>query len=234
MLGIVPELRDAAWANRGFHQRAASWIADQGIRQFLDIGSGLPAIGNTHEVVRRFCPDARVVYVDSDPLVEDAYAGQLDGHGDRVGVLCADPRDPDAILEHPRVRALIDPGQPVGLLMTRLLNFVEDEPGPRDLLDRYVRHAAPGSYLALSQITDEAKPPMAVEGVRSGLSSGAEHLHFRKKREVARLFEGLELVPPYAGSGPEIAYCGIWGAEDVRLADSEGSRWIYCGVARIP
>src|SRR5215468_5068469 len=88
----APELVDSAWANRGFHQRAAKWIAEQGVRQFIDIGSGLPTVGNTHEVVRRVAPDARVVYVDIDPMVL-AYGSHLLGLDDRAAVVLADLRD---------------------------------------------------------------------------------------------------------------------------------------------
>lgn len=233
MLGIVPELRDTVWANHGFHQRAAAWIANQGIRQFLDIGAGLPIAGSTHEVVQRIQPGARVVYVERDPMVE-IYREQAADSGGRVGVLCADPREPAAILDHPRVRALIDPDQPTGLLMTGVMTVVADESGPHDLVASYVRRQAPGSCLALSHMTDDMKPPAAVAGCRSVFDSATERLHFRSGSEVARFFDGLDLIPPYGGAPPEITYCGIWGAEDVTLADSEGSRWLYCGVARIP
>lgn len=233
MLGIVPELRDTVWANRGFHQRAATWIANQGIRQFLDIGSGLPAVGNTHDVVQRVHPDAHVVYVDNDPMIE-ACRDEIPGLGVTVGVLCADLREPATILDHPSVRALIDPSQPTGLLMTGVMMFVADESGPYDLVARYVRQQVPGSYLALSHWTHDAKPPASVAGCRSVFDAATEHLYFRSRREVSRFFGGLELIPPYAGAPPDITYCGIWGAEDVTLADSEGSRWLYCGVARIP
>src|SRR5262244_3364522 len=107
----IPEIVDAAWANRGFHQRAARWIAEQGVRQFIDIGSGLPTVGNTHEVVRRVAPDARVVYVDSDPMVL-AYGKVLLGDDENATVILADVRDPDAVLGHADLRGLIDFTQP--------------------------------------------------------------------------------------------------------------------------
>lgn len=232
MLGLVPELRDTVWANRGFHQRAAAWIARQGIRQFLDIGAGLPTVGNAHEVVQRIHPGAHVIYVDNDPMV-DLYSEQIIDLGGTVSVICADLREPETILDHPSVRKLIDPGEPTGLMMTGVMMFVADESGPHDLVARYVRHLAPGSYLALSHMTHDAKPPVAVEGCRAVFDAATEHLYFRSKSEVARFFDGLRLTPPYAGAAPEITYCGIWGAEDVGLADSEGSRWLYCGVGRI-
>src|SRR5579863_10442634 len=143
ILTVVPEIRDCAWSNRGFHQRAAAWIAKQGVRQFLDIGSGLPTVGNTHDVVQKIHSDARVVYVDNDPMVELHSQGIL-GEGGRVSVLCADLREPDSILGHPEVRKLIDPAQPTGLLMTAVLMFVADEADPWRLVDSYLRALPPG------------------------------------------------------------------------------------------
>lgn len=233
ILGIVPEIRDTVWANRGFHQRAATWIAKQGIRQFLDIGAGLPTVGNTHEVVQRIQPGAHVVYVDNDPMVQ-LHSEQIIDTGGRVKVICADLRQPDTILEHPSVLELIDPSRPTGLLMTGVMMFISDSSKPWDLVDRYVRHMAPGSYLSLSHLTADSKPPAAVEGCRAVFDGATEHLYFRSKDEIERFFDGLSLTPPYAGAGPRVTYSGIWGAEDVALADSEGSRWLYCGVARIP
>jgi len=233
LLTVVPEIRDCAWSNRGFHQRAAAWIAQQGVRQFLDIGSGLPTVGNTHEVVSKVHPDARVVYVDNDPMVE-LHSQEIIDESAGVSVLCADLRDPDSILDHPAVRELIDPAEPTGLLMTAVLMFVADSDDPWDLAARYVRAVRSGSYLSLSHLTDDAKPPRAVEGFRRVFDHATEQLHFRSKAQVARFFDGLEMVPPYPGAAPAITYGGLWGAEDVRLADSDGSRWLYCAVARKP
>jgi len=239
ILTVVPEIRDCAWSNRGFHQRAAAWIARQGVRQFLDIGSGLPTVGNTYDVVRKVWPDARVVYVDIDPLVDlhtaaMTYSGELLDCAGKVGVLCADLRDPDSILDDPAVREVIDPAEPTGLLMTAVMMFVADSCDPWGLVSRYVSAAGPGSYLSLSHLTDDAKPPSAVEGFRRVFDQATEHMHFRSKDAIARFFDGLEIVAPYAGGAPAITYSGLWGAEDVALADSDGSRWLYCAVARIP
>ena len=237
LLGAVPELRDTAWSNRGFHQRAASWMARQGIRQFLDIGSGLPTVGNTHEVVARVDEDARVVYVDNDPRVDLHSQTILEGDsetGARVSVLCADLRDPESILEHPALRSLLDPAQPTGLLMTGVMMFVADSDDPWGLVSRYVRAMGPGSFLSLSHLTDDAKPPAAVDAFRRVFDAATEHLYFRSKAGVARFFDGLEIIPPYPGAEAALTYSGLWGAEDVALADSDGSRWLYCAVARVP
>ena len=234
ILRCVPEIRDCAWSNRGFHQRAASWIAKRGIRQFLDLGSGLPTVGNTHEVVRKIHRDARVVYVDNDPLVELHSREILGSAGGHVGVICADMRDPDAILGHPVVRELIDPAEPTGLLMTAVLMFVGDESDPHGLVRRYVSAVGPGSCLALSHLTDDAKPPVTVDAFRRVFDRATEQMHFRSKAEIAKFFDGLEVQSPYRGAPPALTYSGLWGAEDVQLADSDGSRWLYCAVARVP
>jgi hypothetical protein len=234
ILRSVPEIRDCAWSNRGFHQRAATWIAKRGIRQFLDLGSGLPTVGNTHEVVRKIHRDARVVYVDNDPLVELHSREILGKAAGQVGVICADLRDPDAILGHPVVRQFIDPAEPTGLLMTAVLMFVADESDPHGLVRRYLRAVGPGSCLALSHLTDDAKPPVAVDAFRRVFDHATEQMHFRSKAEIARFFDGLDVQPPYKGAQPALTYSGLWGAEDVQLADSDGSRWLYCAVARVP
>ncbi|MGH3247345.1 MAG: SAM-dependent methyltransferase [Trebonia sp.] len=233
ILTVVPEIKDCAWSNRGFHQRAAAWIARQGVRQFLDIGSGLPTVGNTHDVVGKINQDARVVYVDHDPMVELHSKGILDESG-RVRVVCADLREPDSILDHPAVRELIDPAEPTGLLMTAVLMFVADSADPWSLVARYVGAMGSGSYLALSHLTADAKPPLAVDGFRRVFDRATEQMHFRSKTQVGRFFDGLEVVPPYAGAAPWLTYSGLWGAEDVQLADSDGSRWLYCAVGKKP
>jgi len=233
ILTVVPEIRDCAWSNRGFHQRAAAWIARQGVKQFLDIGSGLPTVGNTHEVVRKIHPDARVVYVDNDPMVE-LHSQEIIDESGQVSVLCADLRDPDSILDHPAVRELIDPAEPTGLLLTAVLMFVADADDPWKLVARYLSELRPGSYLSLSHLTDDAKPPLAVDGFRRVFDHATQQMHFRSKAQVARFFDGLELVPPYQGAMPALTYSGLWGAEDVQMADSDGSRWLYCAVAEKP
>jgi O-methyltransferase involved in polyketide biosynthesis len=228
---LVPEIGDSAWANRAFHQRAARWIAGQGIRQFIDIGAGLPTQGNTHELVQRVAPDARVVYVDNDPMVL-AHAMALLGDSANTKIIMADLRDPGSVLDLPELRAVIDLGQPTGLLMTGVMYFVADDADPWSLVDAYVRAMAPGSYLALSHLTADSKPTRAVAESRDVYARGTENIHFRSRAQVERFFAGLELVPPYEGAPPEVTHVGLWGAEDPGLADTDDSRWLYCGVAR--
>ncbi len=233
ILSVVPEIRDCAWSNRGFHQRAAKWIAERGVRQFIDIGSGLPTVGNTHEVVQSVIPGARVVYVDNDPMVAEQ-GGRLLAEDRTTRVICADLREPETILDDREVRELIDFSQPAGLLLTAVLMFVADTSDPWGKVARYVGALAPGSYVALSHLTDDYKPPVTTERFRAVFDQATEHLYFRSGIAIARFFKGLEIVPPYDGAEPAISYTGVWGAEDPVLADTDGQRWLYCGVARKP
>jgi trans-aconitate methyltransferase len=228
----MPELADAAWANRGFHQRAALWMArDMGIRQFLDIGSGLPTQNNTHQAVRKAAPDARVLYVDHDPLVRVHADALLTGEGN-TQMITADLRDPESVLKNPETRELLDFSEPVGLLMTAVLHFVSDGSDPYGLVARYVAELAPGSYLALTHITADQKPPAAVSAILDIYANATEQIYMRTRDEVERFFEGLELIAPYDGAKPAVTYVGEWGAEDAGLADSDGSRWCYGAIGR--
>jgi hypothetical protein len=151
-----------------------------------------------------------------------------------VSVICADLREPDTILDNGELRKMIDFQQPVGLLMTAVMHFVSDIADPWTLLSRYLDELVPGSYLSLSHLTDDYKPPVAAEGFRAVFDSAADHLYYRSEAKVARFFDGLEVISPYEGAGPGVTFAGYWGCEDVELADSEGSRWLYCAVAKKP
>jgi hypothetical protein len=152
---------------------------------------------------------------------------------DTVSVLCADLRDPDSILSSDIVRELIDPREPTGIMMTAVLMFVSDASDPWRLVSRYVHAVPAGSFLSLTHLTDDSKPPAAAEGFRAVFDHATEHMHFRSKAQVEGFFAGLELVPPYEDARAEVSFAGLWGAEDPELADSEGSRWMYSGVGKI-
>jgi hypothetical protein len=171
--------------------------------------------------------------VDSDPLVL-AYAQEMLADDGTTAVIQADLREPDSVLNHPELRALIDFGEPVGVLMTAVLHFVADGSDPWGLVAQYVRALAPGSYLAVSHVTADNVPRRGVEAGLDVYAQATENVYMRSRAEVERFFEGLEMVPPYDKGVPGLAFLGEWGAEDPGLADSDGSRWGYCGVARIP
>jgi hypothetical protein len=138
------------------------------------------------------------------------------------------------VLSHPQTRELIDFGQPAGLLMTAVVHFVGDSSDPWGLVARYMAALAPGSYLALSHVTADQKPPAAVRAILDIYAGATERIYMRTRAEVERFFAGLELVPPYEGAPAAVTYVGEWGAEDPALADSDGSRWCYGAVARRP
>jgi hypothetical protein len=227
----IPDVVDALWANRGFHGRAAVWMARHGIRQFLDIGSGLPTQNNTHESAHKVDPEARVVYVDNDPMVA-AHAGALLAADGTTAVILADLRQPKALLSHPDLLGLIDFAEPVGVLMTDVMHFVPDSEDPWGLVAQYMAAVPPGSYLALSHGTDENLPPSQTQATAETMAKSTATVHARSRVDVQRFFEGLELVPPYQDAEPAITYAGLWGAEDLEAADTDGSRGFYCGVAR--
>jgi SAM-dependent methyltransferase len=231
---MMPELADAAWANRGFLQRAVRWMAEEaGIRQFIDIGAGLPTQNNTHDAAQAVAPDARVVYVDHDPMVR-RQAEHLLAEASGTKVIVGDLRDPGAILGDKELAELIDFAQPVGLVLVAVLHFIGDDLDPWGLVARYVSALAPGSYLALSHVSADRKPTRVVQTIDDLYSRASERPYMRSRAEVERFFNGLELVPPYAGAEPAVTFVGEWGAEDSLAADSDGSRWSYCGVARRP
>ena len=233
IITAMPDLPDAAWANRSFHQRAARWLAEQGIRQFLDLGSGLPTVGNTHEIVQKVAPDARVVYVDIDPMVALISADVLGGSATAT-VVTADLRDPATVLGDRDLRALIHDGEPTGLLMTAVMHFVAPGSDPWGLVAKYVDALAPGSYLALSHVTADRLPPSGVQEGLEVYARATENIYVRSRDEVQRFFDHLDMVSPYDGAPPGVCYVGEWGAEEPSLADSDGSRMLYCGMGRRP
>ena len=146
ILRAVPEVRDMARENRAFLQRAVRFlVGEAGIRQIIDIGTGIPAAGNVHEVAREMAPDVRVIYVDNDPIVHVHASALLTGTGS-TRIVLADLREPATILAHPRVRELIDFSQPVALLLVAILHFITDDANPGQIIATF-RDALPlGSY----------------------------------------------------------------------------------------
>lgn len=192
----MPKAPDAARSNRAFHQRAAVWMAQHGIRQFIDVGAGLPTRDNTHEVVKRINPGSLVVYADNDPVVLAHAHALLADHDHGVAVIGADVRNPESILGHDTVRNLIDFNVPCGVLMTGLWHFISDEADPQGLMARYADAVAPGSCFALAQATADARRPQEVQGAIDGYAGTSEGLHMRTRAQFTAMFAGLEILPP--------------------------------------
>ncbi|WP_243716822.1 SAM-dependent methyltransferase [Actinomadura sp. KC345] len=227
----MPELEDAAWANRGFLQRSTRWLAEQGIRQFIDIGAGLPTMNNTHDAAQAVAPDARVVYVDNDPIVR-VHANTLLEGSSGTAFITAELRDLDGVLGHEETLATLDLGEPVGLLLMAVTHFLSDEEDPWGLVRRYMSRLAPGSYLAMSAATPDRHAEGAVDAINDVYARSTSNAYMRSRPDVERFFDGMEIVPPWKGAAPKVCYIGEWGAEDPDAADSDGSRWAYCAVAR--
>ena len=229
---VLPEIGEAAWATRGFLQRAVKRMAvDWGIRQFIDLGAGLPTQRNTHQVVAEVTSGARVVYVDIDPRVIERGRLLLAGL-DGTTVVQGDLRRPDDILGHPETQRLINFDEPVGLLMVAVTQFVADSDDPWGIVGRYVEAIAAGSYLALSAPTGDHQAERIVDVVRSVYAATPTSAKERTRAEIERFFRGLDLVPPYPGADRVVTHVGLWGAEDAEVADDDASRWFYAAVGR--
>jgi hypothetical protein len=199
LLQAVPNARTGARENRGFLGRAVRYLAEEaGIRQFLDIGSGLPTAGNVHEVAQSVAPESRVVYLDNDPIVMAHARALLASHpAGRTAYVQADLHAPAAILDHPSVRETLDFSQPIALMLVAVLHFFPDEEDPRGIVSTLLRALPPGSYLVASHVTaDYNDPDTAADGVQAVQSRGVP-IRTRTAEEFADLaFADLKLVPP--------------------------------------
>lgn len=189
-----PELPLIMQANRAFLRRAVRYLVDQGITQFLDIGSGIPTVGNVHEVAQAATPDARVVYVDIDPVAV-AHSRSILAGDEQTEVVHADLRDVGSVLDDPRTTRLLDLSEPVGVLMVALLHFVPAEAGLAGVIDRYRAVMAPGSHLVVSHATYEGQPDQAGPHTALYQRTGTP-MTMRSRAEVTALFEGFDLVEP--------------------------------------
>ena len=182
-------------ANRAFIGRAVRFLAANGVRQFLDIGSGIPTQGNVHEVAQHADPAARVAYVDIDPVAVAHSKALLNGNAG-AAIIQADLREPEHILGHADTRRLIDPGQPTGLLLVSILHFIADDEDPWRIVATLRDALAPGSYLVVSHGTNEDRPDVA-SAVEKVYNRGvATALHLRSRRDILRFFDGFAVVDP--------------------------------------
>jgi SAM-dependent methyltransferase len=192
---VEPNTRAMARANRAFLGRAVRFLADAGIRQFLDIGSGIPTEGNVHEVAQHAAPGAHVVYADIDPVAV-AHSKAILAGDDSTVVIEADLREPEKILTHQAVRRLIDFSHPAGLLLVSVLHFIADADDPWQIVATLRDALAPGSYLVLCHGTDEGKPTVARAAAKVYNRSVTTDLSIRSRAEILRFFQGFDLVDP--------------------------------------
>jgi SAM-dependent methyltransferase len=189
---VMPGAKRIAHANRAYLGRVVQWLADAGVTQFLDIGSGIPTLGNVHEVAQDAAPDSRVVYVDIDPVAVEQSRSILAGNP-RATVVEGDLRRPGEILRHPEVTELLDFSRPVAVLMIAVLHFVSDDDDPAGIIARVGDALVPGSYLALSHATPVHED---LQTIRQMYQRTSTPLHMRTADQVAALLTGLHIVEP--------------------------------------
>jgi SAM-dependent methyltransferase len=224
----MPCVADVARLNRSFLRRAVHFMIDNGIRQFLDIGSGIPTVGNVHEIAHQVEPSCRVVYVDKEPIAVEHSRILLRGN-DRAIVVQADLRDPDDLLGRPELERHLDFNEPIGLLTLLVWHFVSDRHDPAGLMARYRAALAPGSYLALSHLTRDGASRTMNEVIDDTTQSTPDEVFPRDHEQVTKLFAGFELLTP------GVVGCAAWrpaGPGD--FSDEPASNAaVHAGVGRV-
>jgi SAM-dependent methyltransferase len=225
LLAAIPDLRTFARQNRAFLGRVVRYLAaEAGIRQFIDIGTGLPSPGNVHEIAQAVAPGAHVVCVDNDPVVLAHGRAMLHGVPS-TAIIEHDLRQPEAILADPQLGKLIDFAEPAALLLVAVMHFISDEDDPPGLVRRLVSALAPGSYVALTHATADSRPESA-EGEKVYERASAQ-ARARTRDQVAAMVAGLDLVEPGLVWAPE------WRPDaDAGAGDDPRRSHVYAVVAR--
>jgi hypothetical protein len=222
---------DEAWmvarANRAFLQRAVRYCCAQGIRQFLDLGSGIPTVGNVHEIAQQIDPECRVVYVDNDPVSVATTRHMLEGVPN-TAVVDADIRDPDAVLGAGETQ-LLDFSRPVAVMMAAVLHYVSFADDAPAIVNRYKAVLTSGSFLAISHTTDDPRPEVAA-AIKKIFDETATPVTHRSREQVIEFFDGLELVEPGVVWTPQ------WRPDDTSGPgyDCPERSATFAGVARVP
>lgn len=225
VLEMAPDVPLAALENRELLKRAVSFLTEKaGITQFVDIGPGLPTQANVHQLAKQHAPDARVAYVDNDPVVL-AHGRSLLSHVPGVAIIDGDLREPERILSNPALRALIDFTEPVALCMSLVLHFIPGRNDPYAIVARFRDELCPGSYVVLTHMTGDEREAGTLAGITHVYSDATAPLTMRSRAEVARFFVGFDLVEPgvvFMSQWRPTAEYYAWGS----------TRWAYAGVGR--
>jgi SAM-dependent methyltransferase len=222
---MTPNIGETMRSNRVFLRRAVRYLVSQGVRQFLDIGSGIPTAGNVHEIALEAAPDAAVVYVDIDPVAVEHSRAILAGE-DRAGVICADVRDIDRVLAEAGKLELIDFTEPVGVLLAGVLHFVPDTDDPAAGVAALREAVAPGSYLLISHATADGQPAEVIEAQRLSGRTATE-IVLRSAAEIATYFDGFTMVEP------GLVFIPQWRPDPQDPMDDHPERvGAYAGVGR--
>ncbi|MFW6695075.1 SAM-dependent methyltransferase [Streptomyces sp. MAR4 CNX-425] len=225
----APQVRESARANRAWMRRAARYLVGRGVRQFLDIGTGIPTSPNLHEVAQRISPDCRVVYADNDPVVLAHARALLRGSREgRTAYIEADVRRPDEILRAPELWRTLDRDRPVALMLSAILHFVRDEEDPAGLVATLRDALPPGSYLALSHTTNDIQPERAADAAAVyGERRAAALMVPRPRHRVESFFAGFDVVDPGVVQLPH------WHPDGPVRPRHLDEVWLYGGVGRL-
>jgi hypothetical protein len=220
-----PDLPLLMQANRAFLRRAVRFLLAQGITQFLDIGSGIPTVGNVHEVAQQVNPTSRVVYVDIDPVAV-AHSRAILAGNPLAAVVQGDARDPDQLIEQPEVQRLLDLRQPVAVLLVALLHFVPSDDDAYRLVYRLRDMIVPGSYIVISHASFEGRPVESASHTQV-YSRTPTPMMMRSRADIERLFDGLHIVEP------GVVYLPVWRPESPDDVDDHPERFTgFAGVGR--
>ncbi len=228
MATLDPWIPTACRANRAFLGRVVKYLAVEcRVRQFIDIGSGIPTAGNVHEVSQQAAPDSRVVYVDHDPVAA-ALSQELLAGNDRADIVQADLCQPDEILSHPVTAKLIDLGEPTAVLLISILHFLTDTADPYGIVSRFREAVAPGSYLVVSHVTNEGNPQLAT-AAEEVYTRRAANGKARSRDEILAFFGEWDLLEP------GLVYAPLWRPDSWADAPRHPERfWFLAGAARKP
>ncbi|MFE9575488.1 SAM-dependent methyltransferase [Nocardia sp. NPDC006044] len=194
MLAIAPDTKTLAWFIRKFLVKAIELAADAGVRQFIDLGSGIPTSPNVHEVARKIHPEARVVYIDNDPIVH-AHCDALLAHSPGVTALKADVRQPEDIIDRLKTGALIDFSEPVAVLIIGVLHYVMDDEDPYGIVAKFRDLMAPGSYLAITHGSNDTHPDFITQS-QDDTDKSPSQVIYRSHDQVEAFFDGFDLIDP--------------------------------------
>ncbi|MFY1699052.1 MULTISPECIES: SAM-dependent methyltransferase [unclassified Solwaraspora] len=226
MIAAVPDAPLMAQANRAFLRRAVQFLVDAGIRQFLDIGSGIPTVGNVHEIAQRLAPESRVAYVDVDPIAV-AHSREILAGNDQTTILQEDLRNPERILHDPQVRKLLDFDQPIAVMVVAVLHFVPDSDDPAGILHTVRDALAPGSYLVLSQASDDGRSDAERREADQIYRRTDNPLNVRSRAALTGLFAGFDLVEP------GVVWVPQWRPETPDAAEDAERAVFMGGVGRL-
>jgi hypothetical protein len=224
-LAVVPSGRQLARANRFFLMRAVLSMADQGITQFLDLGTGIPTSPSVHQIARAIHPAARVLYVDNDAVVT-VHNRALLATSDGVEAIQAGIRQPDRILDSTECSRLIDFSEPLGVLFVAVLHFVEHKGEPQGIVRAFADRMTAGSYLALSHVTSDGTDPEAAAIIRKAYSGASAPAVFRSEDQIRAFFSGFELLDP------GLTEVTRWSPHPLAFSAEPGSVRVLAGIGR--